>query len=358
MAFTLSLADLQALDAAQTALLSPLDHETPEAWADAVIGSVQTLVGAENVVVLVADAGERPLYRAEPFPDDDIHHCVETYGLTDLNRLWFTRLGGRTAVSGDLWAVEGASRAAYLRSETFNDFYRPRRIHASGYMAVDVERGKSGGALLHLSADRWDHPIDSDRTRALLRLLWPAFEASVRWLGRLGAHRASLLATLDGTGLAALATDADGHVVHETPALAALLAENPERAHVTGAMRRLATGRANLATADTMHERYVLRATHLDASGEAAWGRPLTLVAAERHSHTLPPTEALRARFGLTPQEARVARLLAERRTTREIADALGVSPKTAGRHTENVFDKLGVTRRTAVAAALTAPAC
>ena len=38
--------------------------------------------------------------------------------------------------------------------------------------------------------------------------------------------------------------------------------------------------------------------------------------------------------------------LLAERRTNREIADALGVSASTARHHVEHVLGRLGVTRR------------
>ena len=66
---------------------------------------------------------------------------------------------------------------------------------------------------------------------------------------------------------------------------------------------------------------------------------------------------ALRARFRLTPREVVVARLLAERRGAREIARALGISVHTARRHTEHVYDKLGLRSRGAVAEALRTPA-
>jgi non-specific serine/threonine protein kinase len=50
-----------------------------------------------------------------------------------------------------------------------------------------------------------------------------------------------------------------------------------------------------------------------------------------------------------------VARLLAERRGTREIARALGISVHTARRHTEHIYAKLGLGSRGAVAEALRA---
>src|ERR671928_1653572 len=48
-------------------------------------------------------------------------------------------------------------------------------------------------------------------------------------------------------------------------------------------------------------------------------------------------------RYGLTPREAAVARLLAHRHSTAEIARALGISVHTARHHTESVLAKLGV---------------
>jgi len=50
--------------------------------------------------------------------------------------------------------------------------------------------------------------------------------------------------------------------------------------------------------------------------------------------------------FGLTPREARIAELLAQRATNTEIADELGISCHTVRHHTERVLTKLGVRSR------------
>jgi len=55
----------------------------------------------------------------------------------------------------------------------------------------------------------------------------------------------------------------------------------------------------------------------------------------------------------LTPQELQIARLLAEGRTTREAAAAVFLSPKTVEYHLRNVYRKLGISSREALAAAL-----
>ena len=54
---------------------------------------------------------------------------------------------------------------------------------------------------------------------------------------------------------------------------------------------------------------------------------------------------------GLTPREAEVLRLVAEGKSNRGIADELVLSHKTVKRHLDNIFNKLGVSSRTAAAA-------
>lgn len=74
------------------------------------------------------------------------------------------------------------------------------------------------------------------------------------------------------------------------------------------------------------------------------------LVQVERTHRVLPTAERVQARFGLTPREAEVALLLAERLDNRAIAEHLSISPHTARRHTESVLRGLGAASRAAVA--------
>jgi DNA-binding NarL/FixJ family response regulator len=57
--------------------------------------------------------------------------------------------------------------------------------------------------------------------------------------------------------------------------------------------------------------------------------------------------------LGLTSRELEVARLVTAGRTNREIAGELFLSEKTVESHLSNVFAKLGVTSRAAVAGVL-----
>ena len=49
---------------------------------------------------------------------------------------------------------------------------------------------------------------------------------------------------------------------------------------------------------------------------------------------------------GLTAREVEICRLVAARKSNREIGDALGISPRTVSTHLSNVFGKLGVASR------------
>jgi DNA-binding response OmpR family regulator/DNA-binding CsgD family transcriptional regulator len=69
-------------------------------------------------------------------------------------------------------------------------------------------------------------------------------------------------------------------------------------------------------------------------------------------SATVDSSSARRLReLALTPRETEVLSWLAKGKTNRDIADILGMSPRTVNKHLEHVFEKLGVETRTAAAA-------
>ena len=49
---------------------------------------------------------------------------------------------------------------------------------------------------------------------------------------------------------------------------------------------------------------------------------------------------------GLTEREVDVLRLIARGQSNKEVATALGISPKTVGHHVEHIYAKAGVTTR------------
>jgi DNA-binding CsgD family transcriptional regulator len=55
--------------------------------------------------------------------------------------------------------------------------------------------------------------------------------------------------------------------------------------------------------------------------------------------------------YQLTPREIEVLAWVAKGKTNRDIADILGMSPRTVNKHLEHIFVKLGVETRSAAAA-------
>ena len=68
-----------------------------------------------------------------------------------------------------------------------------------------------------------------------------------------------------------------------------------------------------------------------------------------RRTRAAPPPRTA-GRPSLTDREVEVLRLIARGRTNREAAELLVLSPKTVGRHVENLYRKLGVSSRAAAA--------
>jgi len=57
------------------------------------------------------------------------------------------------------------------------------------------------------------------------------------------------------------------------------------------------------------------------------------------------------ATAALTPRETEVLSWIAKGKTNRDVAEILGMSPRTVNKHLEHVFEKLGVETRAAAAA-------
>jgi DNA-binding CsgD family transcriptional regulator len=64
-----------------------------------------------------------------------------------------------------------------------------------------------------------------------------------------------------------------------------------------------------------------------------------------------PAGQAMGGVFDLTRREREILALLTQRLTDLEIAEALFISPKTAGHHVSNILSKLGASNRREAAA-------
>jgi non-specific serine/threonine protein kinase len=146
-------------------------------------------------------------------------------------------------------------------------------------------------------------------------------EVAARLLGAVGAHRERLGYTF----------------------------EQPERERLdrVAQLAREALGEATFAATEAGGRVLSLE----EAVAEAIAFAPTAEPTAEPAAAPAPAPNDMAARHGLTAREVEVLRLLVQRRTDREIAGELFISPKTAGFHVANILGKLGVANRREAAA-------
>ena len=87
-----------------------------------------------------------------------------------------------------------------------------------------------------------------------------------------------------------------------------------------------------------------LLASFHDRTGDDEW------LVVLREENDASAVESLISAFRLTQREAEVLYWVVRGKTSKDIGDILGSSPRTVDKHLEHVFEKLGVETRTAAA--------
>ena len=149
-----------------------------------------------------------------------------------------------------------------------------------------------------------------------------------------------------GAGLVALAAGSTGAARR---ALEAAVAGWDARGRVWEA----SWARLDLAAALTRTNRHataVALAGQVRETAERLGSTPLAERADELLRHGRGRIVELEPWHPLTAREFEVARLIADGHTNAEIADALGIAPKTASAHVEHILAKLGASRRAEIA--------
>jgi DNA-binding NarL/FixJ family response regulator len=241
------------------------------------------------------------------------------------------------------------------RLDIYQEVFRPERIDRQMGLTVPLPLGE---AMILAGFPRHDAP-DFDGTRhQLLKLLVPAFEASLRFRRHLARANTQLTTVLDRLNVALLVFGADGQEQHRNAAFKTLVPTGPDAEALVAAASALAHDLlvppapdalpAARRTLDLPSGCYTLRASPnallLTDAG--------AVVSVERPSQ-LPSARRLQEASELTPREAEVALLLADGYTDPEIAEALCISVHTARRHTAKVLRKLDLSSRAGVALAI-----
>ena len=159
---------------------------------------------------------------------------------------------------------------------------------------------------------------------------------------------------LDGFGQATVAVRAsDGKLVWQTPLARDLLNEYfaatgkfaPVRllAWIDEAIAAKSEGRPPGQLLCTSGAKRLLASFH-DQTGDEEW------LVVLREENDASAVESLMTAFRLTLREAEVLYWVTLGKTSKDIGDILGSSPRTVNKHLEHIFEKLGVETRTAAA--------
>jgi DNA-binding CsgD family transcriptional regulator len=352
---SLSPSELDRLTGLIEALHAPFDFPDVDAWRHAVNRHARLLLAAHKIVFMLPGAGHSPVYsqRLDPGGEQaylEYYHRFDVAGALALER---------SLPVASLLEIHG--RDEFYSSEYYNDFMNVWDCNHSVGMVTPIEAAP-GYAYLAMLRDKYQDPPFDERERALLRFVLPAFRAGVQTYLRLAADRTILGAVLDASEKRILLCDERGAPVHASAALERTLAADPERPLIERNVHRLARAtaelrmngngsRPNLAkigerVVATVRGRYRIIASLAGESGPSPAG---VIVLLEPLFREALPDADLRGRFGLTSQEIRVARRIAEGAHNDELARDLAISPHTARRHTERVLAKLGVASRAQV---------
>lgn len=347
----LSADEQRHLVAAFTTLLSPLAYPDLDDWRRASCDRVRELLRADRLLFVLPRDGRADVFTDDFDPDiaeypDWIDPVANALGVFE--RLCALGAGARPMLYDDM--------RAFYRSAYWNDY--ALRHHSYDSLTVSVPVGPlptvAHHAQLIVNHDTPHGVRFGDHEVGIARLLLPALQTgTLTWL-RLARARHAFTALVDEFTVGAIVFDADGTEVHRNPPAGRFLASDTgatlaaQATTMASALARLALMGGAAVPTTARAGQYVLRATLLEPDVAGRGHAVLVTVEAACGGH--PGPEALR-RFGLTAQQATVARLLAERRSTAEIAAALFISVHTVRRHTEQVLSKLGVARRTDIAA-------
>lgn len=163
---------------------------------------------------------------------------------------------------------------------------------------------------------------------------------------------ASTRAALDVSGRALLAVSADGVVRWRTARAEGFLADvvggdegPPERLRAELLAWLLEAARPGQSTEISGSSGQPVGVTFVGRLGAGE----LLLALEQRAAVT--DEAALAARFGLTEREAEVLMWVARGKSSRDIGDILGASPRTVDKHLERIFVKLGVENRASATA-------
>jgi DNA-binding CsgD family transcriptional regulator len=352
----------RARDVAFIRKLCSLDL-APKVLTQSLLPALRVLIPSHSAGLFwVDDRGEMTgLYAERMLPSDVMAAYYERH-------YHHTEEGFATAFRRRASALDAVTYHSFTRKEQETDYFRDVLAPLDAYHVLYgvLRNGKRPVAQISFYRGRTDRPFDAESANTLRPLLG-YIAGAVERVPALAQPQDGTVIVEESLGI----IDASGDVLSGTEAwlrlvrLAALAQVSPKDARqearqIASFLRRIAdqvlafTSNAavrNEFAWDTTWGRFTVHAFRLaDRRGRRADQVGIMIRRAE------PRTLALVRGVGmspLSPQQREVALLLAKGRTNREIASALSMSLNTANYHVKQVYVRLAIKDRNAVASTL-----
>ncbi|HUF12995.1 MAG TPA: helix-turn-helix transcriptional regulator [Longimicrobiales bacterium] len=348
MAQAISVSDLAAAaDVQRTLLTCPIPSEL-DRWRLDVNLKIRELVGADRSFLMMPNAAAELCFTDSDYGfrlADDYPRMTEPYWTK--YGVWARAAAFGVATRAMLY--HPFEREMY-RSAYYNEGVVPSRAFDGMSMTLRLGRERRLAQMV-VHHERPTGPRFGDREFGLLQVIYPAFAAGVRAYQALERRLTGLATLLDRDGDGVCLFDLDGRLLHANPRAAESLGEGGGlRARIRELVASFRSGRpcrpqTFQASVPTPDGACLARIAFSEPGVIGPDAVAVVLLQKAGARPAADPAE-LRARFGLTRRQARVATLLADRRTNQEVAQQLSVSVHTVKRHVEQVLLKLGVERR------------
>ena len=332
----------------------------PELWPVA-LAAIARAMNVKDIAIGAFDT-ETERHESLNLPiDPGFEHSYASYW-APRNFLW---QGTCTLPIGQLFSFETVmAREEFVRTEFFNEWWKPQGMVRSLGTNLLVEGSLSVVATVYRPASRPDFDTaDTAKLRGLVPHLQRAMQLRSR-LGQAEQEHADLRVALAALDKPALLVDRNARVLFANPHAERLIADQALRVSRRGCLT------ADAAAEAAQVQRVVFDALEHGGAGgriplRRSSGRPVTLLVSPLHASVstfarraalilvddpdqvaLRPPEiaTLRAAYGLTNAEAKLALALAAGLKLRETADLLGITFSTARAHLAHVFQKVDVT--------------
>jgi len=342
----------------------------PALWPTAMAGVADRLGGTQSCLTrldITHGAGEAILSRSDPRALDlylEYFHAKNFFTLVEQPTTYIRGWTPRVMIDSDCLPWE-----EYQATEYFNDFMRPHDVNAALFIRLELSETKS--AVLNVGRALNGGRFDREHVETAARLqphLIRAYKLGRELAVSLGPDRDLARAVqgspqpiflVDETGVIRLANSAAERLLAADKGLTVLTgrltARHSEAERELGRLVAAATTPDAPRVGGTMSlplpgQRFPLavRVTPIPLTPMAIFGHPRTALVCitDLETSVRSPEAELRALFGLTYAEARVATAIFEGLSMREASEALEVALNTVRFQLARVYEKTGVTRQ------------